>query len=430
MKLNYARTLLIGFAFMSISAFWQLYDSIIPKILTYSFGVEPTARGVIMAMDNVLALVLLPLFGVLSDRCSTKLGKRTPFILFGTAGAIAAMMTMSLAADRVNFIMFVVALGLALVAMGTYRSPAVALMPDLTPPALRSKANAIINLMGALGGVYTLGFISLLVKEGGSYIPIFACVAGLMAVSVLILTLTVNERKIRRKLEAEGVRFDELPQSETGDSEAQTDKKLPRDVKRSLWLLLISVFLWFTAYNAVTSAYSVYAQEIWGLTGGSFASGMMVAMIAAVVAFVPIGYLSTIFGRKKVILVGIVLIAVAFGGMIFVKSYSGLVYVLLVTVGAGWASINVNSYPMVVQMGRAGDIGKYTGIYYTFSMAAQIITPILSGWFIEMLGYKALFPYAFLFSVAAFAVFCFVKHGDSRPPKPASLLENFDSEND
>lgn len=428
MKLNYPRTLLIGFAFMSISAFWQLYDSIIPKILTYTFDIGPTARGVVMAMDNVLALFMLPLFGVLSDRCDTKLGKRMPFILFGTAAAIASMMAMSFAADIGKFILFITALGIALFSMGTYRSPAVALMPDLTPPALRSKANAIINLMGALGGVYTLALISLLVKEGGSHIPIFAVVAGLMIVAVVILKCSINESKIKDKLASDGVKLDDIPQSEApAEENLQSGGKLPRDVKVSLWLLLGSVFLWFTAYNAVTSAYSVYAQEVWGLTGGSFASGMMIAMIAAVIAFVPIGYISTAIGRKKVILAGIALIAAAYGGMIFVKSYSSvLVYVLLVTVGVGWASINVNSYPMVVQMGRAGDIGKYTGIYYTFSMAAQIITPILSGWFIEMLGYKVLFPYALIFSLAAFAVFFFVRHGDSKPVKPASVLENYE----
>jgi maltose/moltooligosaccharide transporter len=425
MKFNYPRTLLIGFAFMSISAFWQLYENFVPLILTNAFGVEPTARGTIMAMDNLLALFMLPLFGVLSDKCNTKLGKRMPFIIFGTAAAIVSMISMALAADGVKFIVFIVSLGLALVSMGTYRSPAVALMPDLTPPPLRSKANAIINLMGALGGVYTLAFIKMLVKDDGSYIPIFVCVAALMAISVIILTFAVNERKIKARLLSEGVRFDDKPQSEQTNG-GEPGKTLPRDVKRSLWLLLASVFLWFTAYNAVTSVYSVYAQRVWGLKDGDFASGMMVAMIAAVIAFVPIGYISSAIGRKKVILAGIVMIAAAYGGMLFVKSYSGLVYVLLVTVGVGWASINVNSYPMVVQMGSVGDIGKYTGIYYTFSMTAQSITPILSGWFIEMFGYKVLFPYALFFSLAAFVVFFFVRHGDSKPAKNTSLLENYE----
>lgn len=432
MKLKYKRTLLIGFAFMTISAFWQLYDSMVPKILTNVFNIDPLMRGFVMAADNVLALFLLPLFGVISDKYDTRFGKRIPFIVIGTAGAIISMLTMSIAADKASFVVFIVALGFALLAMGTYRSPAVALMPDLTPPALRSKANAIINLMGTVGGVYTLGFITLLVKDGGSYIPIFIFVALFMAVFVLLLTLTINERKIKGKLEAEGVRFDDVPQDDNSvDGASNADGALPKDVKRSLWLLLMSVFLWFTAYNAVTSVYSVYAEKVWGLGGGSFAPAMMVAMVAAVIAFVPIGFLSTALGRKKVILAGIALIAVAFGGMIFVKSYTPFVLVLFVVVGFGWAAINVNSYPMVVQMGRAGDIGKYTGIYYTFSMSAQIITPILSGWFINLFDdYRVLFPYAFIFSIAAFVVFTFVKHGDSKPPKRASMLENFDSGND
>jgi Major Facilitator Superfamily. len=415
---------------MSISAFWQLYDSLVPKILTYSFGIDPTPRGVIMALDNVLALFMLPLFGTLSDKCNTKIGKRIPFVLFGTAAAIIAMMAMSVVTENGNFIWFIIALGFVLLAMGVYRSPAVALMPDLTPPALRSKANAVINLMGALGGVYTLALISLLVKENSSYIPIFACVAGLMAVAVLILVLTINERKIKEKFDADGIKLDEIPQSDKANNTGKSGIKLPRDVMRSLGLLLASVFLWFTAYNGVTSTYTVYAQEVWGLKGGSFASGMMVAMIAAVIAFIPIGFISTAIGRKKVIMGGIILITAAYGSMIFIHTYSAVVYVLLVVVGVGWACINVNSYPMVVQMGSAGDIGKYTGIYYTFSMAAQIFTPIFSGWLIQIFGYKILFSYALIFSAAAFAVFIFVKHGDTKPSKHKSVLANYEAMDD
>jgi Na+/melibiose symporter-like transporter len=411
---------------MSISAFWQLYDSIIPKILTYNFGIDPTLRGLIMAMDNILALFLLPLFGVLSDKCDTKLGRRMPFVIFGTAAAAVSMMFLSVAATRDKLLWFVIALGVVLLSMGVYRSPAVALMPDLTPAPLRSKANAIINLMGALGGVYTLALIALLVKDESKYIPIFSCVAGLMAVAVAILAVSVNEKKIKAVLSGPSVAADQESEQRT----ASDGQKLPRDVMKSLILLLASVFLWFTAYNGVTSAYTVYAQEVWGLTGGSFASGMMIAMIAAVISFVPIGFISTAIGRKKVILGGIILITIAYISMFFVREYNAVVYALLVVVGIGWASINVNSYPMVVQMGSAGDVGKYTGVYYTFSMAAQIFTPILSGWLISKFGYKIFFPYAFCFSLAAFATFIFVRHGDAKPQKQASVLDNYGAMDD
>ena len=160
MKLNNKRTILVGFAFLSICAFWQMYDNLVPKILTETFGIGESISGIIMAADNILALFLLPLFGGLSDKCTSRLGRRRPFILFGTLAAVVLMMVLPLLTDSFHaepaawkLICFVIGLGLLLIAMGTYRSPAVALMPDVTPKPLRSKANAIINLMGALGGI-------------------------------------------------------------------------------------------------------------------------------------------------------------------------------------------------------------------------------------------------------------------------------------
>ena len=198
MKLNYKRTLLVGFAFLSICAFWQLYDNVIPLILKNTFHMKDSLVGVVMAMDNVLALFLLPFFGKLSDKCHTKLGRRTPFILGGTAAAVILMNILPYADNHEKLLLFVIPLGLLLIAMGTYRSPAVALMPDVTPKPLRSKANAIINLMGALGGVFTLGVTGLLVHAGATgrndYTMLFLAVSLLMAISVIVLVLTVREK--------------------------------------------------------------------------------------------------------------------------------------------------------------------------------------------------------------------------------------------
>ena len=203
MKLNYRRTFFIGLAFMSISAFWQIYDSIIPLILKHTIAVGDTAAGVEMALDNVLALFMLPLFGALSDRVDTKLGRRMPFILGGTAVAVLTMLLIPVADNVVNFPFFVVVLLIALVAMSTYRSPAVALMPDVTPKPLRSQANGIINLMGALGAVFSLVLISALVPKTGkpNYLPIFAGVAVLMVVAVVVLFLTIKEKKIAAEMQ-------------------------------------------------------------------------------------------------------------------------------------------------------------------------------------------------------------------------------------
>ena len=196
MKLNTRRTLLIGLAFFSICAFWQMYDTIIPLILRDTFHIGDSVSGAIMAADNVLALFLLPLFGKLSDRTNTRLGKRMPFILFGTACAVTLTLLLSGADAPGRFGLFIVLLGLLLIAMGTYRSPAVALMPDVTPKPLRSKANAIINLTGALGAIYALMAVRLLVgthADGrADYTGVFISVAALMAVSVALLLWRVE----------------------------------------------------------------------------------------------------------------------------------------------------------------------------------------------------------------------------------------------
>ena len=424
MKLNYKRTALIGFAFLSISAFWQLYDSVIPLMLKNTFQLGETLTGAIMAVDNVLALFLLPLFGAWSDRVDTRFGKRTPFIIIGTFFAVIFMMIIPRADQTVNFPMFFIALGATLLAMGSYRSPAVALMPDLTPKPLRSKANAVINLMGAVGYIIALGLISLLVKKESNpdYTIIFALAALLMVVSVVILILTIREKKLAA----------EMAVSISTDTEAdkanvkEATGPLPKEVMKSLVLLLASIFLWFTAYNAVTTAYSRYAGEVWGLTGGSFANSLMVAGAAAIVSYIPIGMIASTIGRKKTILIGILMMTISyFVGYLFVE-YSSWINVVFAFTGIGWAAINVNSYPMVVEMSRRGDVGKYTGYYYTFSMAAQIFTPIFSGFLLEKISYRTLFPYAVVFSLLSFCTMLFVKHGDSKPPKKTENIEHFD----
>lgn len=204
-KLNYKRTFFIGLAFLSISSFWQMYDNIIPLILANTFGMKETVTGVVMAADNVLAIVLLPVFGTLSDKIDTRWGKRTPFIVIGTALAVTFLMLLPFADKTVNLPLFVGALFGALLAMGFYRSPAVALMPDLTPNRLRSKANSVINLMGAIGGVYALIMIKLLVGKGDrpDYQPLFISVGALMVLAVVVLIITIREKKLAAQIAEE-----------------------------------------------------------------------------------------------------------------------------------------------------------------------------------------------------------------------------------
>lgn len=449
-KLNYKRTFFIGLAFLSICAFWQMYDNIIPLMLQNTFGLGETVTGILMAMDNVLALVLLPVFGSLSDKVDTPLGKRTPFILGGTVLAVIFMMLLPIADKRQSLGLFVVALFATLLSMGLYRSPAVALMPDLTPNHLRSRANAVINLMGAVGGVYALIMIKLLVGKGDrpDYAPLFASIAALMAVAVGVLLITVRENKLRKEIEAmESVgdgTIAETPgensvqaevgedtgkvrtvQTQNGDNSGQKTV-LPREVKRSMMFLLVSIFFWFTAYNAVTTAFSRYTRVVWKMEGGSFANCLMVATVAAILSYIPIGSISAKFGRKKTIMGGVVLMAACYLAAVFVGAYHPLVNIAFALIGVGWAAINVNSYPMIVAMSQGSDIGKFTGTYYTFSMAAQIFTPIFSGFLLENVSYRTLFPYAFLFAMAALLTMTQVRHGDVKPVKKESILENFD----
>ena len=198
------------------------------------------------------------------------------------------------------------------------------------------------------------------------------------------------------------------------------------EVKRSLYFILVSIFLWFTAYNAVTTAFSRYATTVWDLQGGSFANALMVAMGAAIISFLPVGIISTKIGRKKMILVGITLMTLSYFAGFFFVEYSPLINLVFVFTGVGWASINVNSYPMVVEMSKSADVGKYTGLYYTFSMAAQIFTPIFSGFLLENISYRTLFPYAVVFSIFSFCTMLMVKHGDAKPKPKKSALEHFD----
>lgn len=426
MKLNYKRTVLIGLAFLTISAFWQMYDNVIPLILKNTFGLGETVTGVIMAADNVLALFLLPIFGALSDKVKTPIGRRMPFILGGTALAFVFIMLLPFADNTENLILFVAGLFVLLIAMGTYRSPAVALMPDLTPKVLRSKANAVINLMGAVGGVFTLIMIKVLVGKGDrpNYYPLFTAVGVLMVVGIIVLFFTIKENKLRKEVGVDSEASNE--DADAVSNEANVSGPLPKDVKKSLVFILMSVAFWFIAYNAVTTAFSRYATHVWGLEGGGYADCLMIATVAAIISYIPIGAISSKIGRKKTIQIGIVLLGSCFLVAALYPTYHVTMVIFFAIIGFAWAAIGVNSYPMVVEMSKAGDVGKYTGLYYTFSMAAQVITPILSGALLEHVSYRTLFPYSVTFCVLAFITMSQVKHGDSKPIPKKDVLENLD----
>lgn len=425
MKLNTKRTVLVGMAFLSICTFWQMYEAVIPLILKHTFHIGDTLSGAIMALDNVLALFMLPLFGSLSDRTHTRFGKRTPYIVAGTLASCLFMLLIPVADQLGIFWMFLTALLLVLVSMSVYRSPAVALMPDLTPKPLRSKGNAIINLMGAVGGMVTLVLIQVLVPKHDltpSYFPLFAAVAGIMLLAVVLLVCTIPEKKLAEETAALNG-----PEEEETEAPEEGHRALPPEVRKSLLFLLFSVAFWFMAYNAITSAFSKYAQLQWGMTGGSFASSLLIATGAAILSYIPVGIIASRVGRKKTILMGVAMLTLCFFSGALFHTYHPAVNVVFALVGISWAAINVNSYPMVVEMSQGSSVGKFTGYYYTFSMAAQIITPVISGALLEHVGYWTLFPYAAVFSALAFITMLFVRHGDSKPLPAKSRLEAFDT---
>ncbi len=420
MKLNYRRTFFVGLAFMSICAFWQVYDNLVPLILKETFAVDDGLIGMVMALDNVLALFMLPLFGKLSDKTRTGIGRRMPYILGGTAVAVLSVLLLPLA-DRMNsLVLFLVGLALVLVAMATYRSPAVALMPDVTPKPLRSQGNAVINLMGAVGGMLMLITMQVfLPKAEGTvyrpnYMPIFAILAVVMALCVAVLFWKIKENACAE--EAAALSEEAQPQpEEQAESEGRA---MPPAVRRSFVCILASVFLWFAGYNAVISGFSRYAtQEL----QGSFSMILLICTAAAIVSYLPVGFVAARIGRKRTIQLGIVFLSVAFAAGAFFHRVTPALYIFFALAGMGWAFINVNSYPMVVELASGSDVGKYTGYYYTVSMTAQILTPVVSGFLMGHVGYRTLFPYAAFFVFASFVTMCMVHHGDSRPEAKRGL---------
>lgn len=471
MKLNYKRVILVGFAFFLISAFWQAYDAIIPLIMTNRFGLPQTASGAVMSFDNVLAVFLLPLFGAISDKSRSRFGRRTPFIVVGTVVAAVAFVALTLidnyqlsrliaegipeiemvAMSEDEFtkhvakltldltlknpwplIGFVATLLVVLVAMATFRSPAVALMPDVTVKPLRSKANAIINLMGTAGGisVLVLGMVfGTANKPYMRYTGYVLAVVAIMLLGLSVFLLTVKEKKWASEMEEESERLG-LNTAPSEEESVSGGRSLGKAEFKSLLLILASVALWYVGYNSITSKYSVYASNILHF---DFNMTLIIAQVAAIISYIPVGIIASKFGRKKTILVGIIILSSAFfaGNFITANSPEFIMVPIFSLAGIGWATINVNSFPMVVELARGGDVGKYTGYYYTASMSAQIIAPILSGLLYDLISMRIVFfAFGTLFVVLSFITMFFVKHGDSVPEKKKSVLEGLDAEVD
>lgn len=395
-KLNYKRTFYIGCAFFTIMLLWQVYNYTTPLFLD-AMGVKDTLKGIIMAADNLFAILFIPLFGIISDKTKTKLGKRTPYIILGTILAALTFPIVGYFGIEGNLIGMIVVIALVLLFMNIYRAPAVALMPDVTPKRHRSLANGIINLMGGIGGIFAYGTIILFFK-GESIIRIipFIVASVLMLIGLVILVTKVKEKSI----------LVEIEENEEVKNEVENLNPLTKKEKISLILILAAVFSWFFAVNAVETFWSVYTVDILKAPDTNIgATALLIFTVSAIFMYLPAGILGTKIGRRKTILLGISLVFIPFAIAFFFREWNLIAMVaLFIVAGIGWASINVNSYPMVVELASGKNAGKFTGFYYTASMLAQTLTPVFIGYLMDKTTRVILFPYASLFLAIAFVL--------------------------
>lgn len=504
MKLDVKRTLFVGFAFMGIMCFWEVYDYIMPLILSRFFGLSQAQYGIVMGLDNLLAIFLLPFFGSLSDKkVSAKLGRRTHFILFGTLAAVVCLVGIAITeflqykavmgsdiqnldilvqygldekylvgdyrtiydsviatgvkpegealimynemlnnvysaqvacagavtkAKPLYFILFMCVLVCALLAMASYRSPAVALMPDVTPKPLRSQANALINIMGGAGGLVSILLYTFLAKQRyQSHVALFIGLAGVM---LCMLGLFLGLCKEKKFVE---MRYEEEKRWEIVDEiEIQSTDKLPKEKVVSLLLILGTVFLWFMGYNAVKSHLSTYATSVLNFKDSFVGVINIINGAGGAIAMLPVALMASKIGRKKSIIIGLALSAVAFVPCFLMTANTPGVGVLFplcfILSGFGLVCVNVNTFPMVTELSKGSNVGKYTGYYYISSMTAQSLTPAFAGIFMDKISSNAVFVYAIIFVTLAIVSCIFIKHGDNKPVKKQKVVEYFAEE--
>jgi len=432
LKLNYPRTLLIGFGFFGISVLWTLYNAYVPVFLQagnpnfnapgeVGFGLAPGLTGVIMTLDNIAAFFLLPAIGVWSDRIWTKLGRRMPFILVLAPISIAAFILIPFAVNaipaelsgetgmlRPQLVLFMVAIGVFLTAMAAFRTPVIALMPDLTPSPLRSQANGIINLMGGIGTLLATLAGGLLYGMG-RVVP-FVFGGLVMAVAVSMLFFFVKEKKgaAASSSDEEG--------AEDAVGALRAIKSVSPDARRSLALLLGAIFCWFVGYNAVETFLTSYGVSELGMSLGQASLLMGVASLAFLAFAVPAGYLAARLGRRRTIITGLTI----FGSLLLFNFFlqdTRLIWAVLGIGGAGWALVNINSLPMVIDTASTdADVGTYTGFYYIASQLAAVAGPTINGYIVEWGGgdYNLIFIVTPVFFLLAILCMLGVTRGEAR----------------
>lgn len=431
-RLDYGKTFLIGFGFFGTSVMWALYNTYVPIFLqagnpafdanlavqTAGFGLSALATGAIMTLDNVAAFFIQPVMGALSDRTYTRFGRRMPYILIFAPIAVAAFCLIPLPPQMIPpelngqlaklggvFVLFAAALGIMLLAMAVFRTPVVALMPDLTPSSLRSKANGVINLMGGLGGVLAFLIGGMLYKL---YPPLPFWFGGAITLAaVVVLFWKVKEPR-------------ELVESAVSDQEGlgvfRGLRGIPRENARSLALLILAIFFWFVGYNAVETFFSSYGVTALGVSESTASMILSVAYITFIAFAIPSGMIATRFGRKRTIIVGLAVFAALLLVAFFVPIVPAVVALLAVG-GMAWSLVNINSLPMVVDTSPSDKVlGTYTGMYYIAGTLAAIVGPILNGWVIDLTGrnYAMIFVVTPGFFVLAILCMLGVTKGEAR----------------
>lgn len=435
MRLDWKKTFLLGFGFLGVSVMWTLYNTYVPiylqagnpdfdkakAALTLGFGLGPAVTGFIMTLDNIVAFFLQPLVGMWSDRTYTKIGRRMPFILGAMPFAVLAfglipVFPLLIPPEKSGnlsqlgglFALFIAAAGVMLTAMAVFRTPVVALMPDITPSPLRSKANGVINLMGGLGGVLAYAAGGLLY---GIYHPLPFWVGGLLlVVAILIMFFSIKEPRelVESALPAERRRgIGELFAGLRG---------LPRENVRSLVLLILAIFFWFVGYNSIETFFSSYGVNVLHIKESTAALVMGIANITFIIFAIPSGFIASRFGRRRTILAGLVLFAALLIVAFFLPKLP-VVIAALALGGIAWSLININSLPMVVDISPSETVlGTYTGVYYIAGTLAAIVGPILNGWIVESAGYNynLIFAVAPAFFVLAIGCMLFVVKGEAK----------------
>lgn len=415
--LNTRAVMLASLPFMGMISFWQVFDGLVPKILTNTFGMDNAMTGAVMAVDNVFGLFLLPLFGILSDRCGSKLGRRTPFILAGSAIAMVSVPLIAVADGMGSLPLLIAAILVTLLAICMYRTMTVAIVADITPRPLRTKADSLEKIVGYAGtGVMLVAIALLVAKEGKpNYLPIFALQAVVIAASALVYARFVREPELVGQMHAKslemGIKEDEIDvddSPEAGDKNRITDKSL----LVSIALLLGATFFYYMSYNAMTTNISRYADTFYGLAGGSYAVINIVTIVGALASYVPVANLSLKIGRKKVALASAAIMVVCPAVLWLVPGFTPAFYAVFLLMGVALGGVDLCVFTMLVENCNSNSVGRYSGYYYTSSMVAQVVTPILSGVVMDVAP-SMLFGYITLMGVAMAACLAFTRHGDA-----------------